>query len=88
MATKPQRAQAVLDALIDGAMQPAAVSRVLDAYAYFAGEEPANLTQAQKATVFLRCTRDYVRSTVHAVETAQAEKAARQNINPPDLGTD
>ncbi len=69
-------------------MPPAGVSRVLDAFAYFAGENPANMTATQKATVFLRCTHDYVRSTVHAIETAQAEKAARQSITPPDLGTD
>lgn len=47
MATKPQRTQAVLDALIDGAMQPAAVNRVLDAFAWFAGENPANMTSAE-----------------------------------------
>ena len=88
MATKPQRAQNILDALTDGAAPPAVGARTLDAFATFAGETPANLTQAQKAAVFLQATRRFVRETVQSVEIQAAERAARQTIQPPELGTD
>ena len=89
MATKPQRAQSILDALADGAVSPAVVGRALDAFALaYAPDEAATMTNAQKAAVFLQATRRFVRETVQGVEVQAAERAARQSIIPPELGTD
>ena len=89
MATKPQRAQTILDALTDGTAPPAVVGRTLDAFALvYAPEGAATMTNAQKAAVFLTATRRFVRETVQGVEVQAAERTARQSITPPDLGND
>ena len=89
MATKLQRTQSILDALTDSAAPPAVVGRALDAFALaYAPDEAATMTNTQKAAVFLTATRRFVRETVQGVEVQTAERAARQSIQPPELGTD
>lgn len=90
MATKPQRAQAILDALADGTVGAPVVGRTLDAFVrvYAPEVDPLTLTVAQKAAVFLQATRRFVRETVQSAETAAAIETARQAITPPDLGND
>ena len=89
MATKPQRAQNILDALTDGTAPPAVGARTLAAFALaYAPDEAATMTATQKAAVFLQATRRFVRETVQSVEIQAAERAARQTIQPPELGTD
>ena len=89
MATKLQRTQSIFDALTDGTAPPAVVGRALDAFALaYAPDDAATMTNAQKAAVFLQAVRRFVRETVQIVETQAAERAARQSITPPELGTD
>lgn len=90
MATKPQRAQAIFEALADGPVSAPTAGRALDAFvrAYEPEIDPLTLTTAQKSAIFLQATRRFVRETVQGAETAAAIETARQSITPPDLGTD
>lgn len=90
MATKTQRARAILEALADGTVDDARLDRVGNAFAaeYASGQ---TLTNAQKAAVILQHIRNFVKERVRnaevnaAVATARATAQANADI---DIGTD
>lgn len=88
MATRLQRTKAVLDALKDGDAPNATIGRVLDAYGftYARGED---LTNDQKAAVFLRALKIQIRQIVSdSVRSQAAAAAANAADDAVDIGAD
>lgn len=88
MATKPQRAKAILDALADPATTDAAMLQTVgDAFA-FTYRRGETLTQAQQAGLFIQVVRDFVvqitRDAIKSRAAAAASAAADSNV---DLGS-
>ena len=76
MATKLQRATAILNALADPATIDAALlTKVADAYA-FTYRRGETLTNTQKAGLFIQVTRDQIKQIVQDAIRSQAAKTA------------
>lgn len=92
MATKIQRSVAILNALKDpSTVTNAEALRVANAFTYIYQREATGLTNEQKAGLFLRATRDFIKQVVRDAEIAQALEMERQRVAPTaetDLGTD
>ncbi|MDQ3039482.1 MAG: hypothetical protein M3R16_06780 [Pseudomonadota bacterium] len=76
MATKQQRAQAIMDAMLNAPATPAHFLRVGDAFASAFGQPGAALTNAQKSELLLRKVREYIVGVVQRVEGEQAASTA------------
>lgn len=89
MATKIQRATAILNALADPATIDAALlTKIADAYA-FTYRRGETLTSAEKAGLFIQVTRDQVRQIVQDAIRSQAAKAAADSADVTlDIGSD
>lgn len=96
MATQIERFTAIIGALKDGTPDQGLMLRVADAFvsAYYRQGDgdpaPEDLTNAQKAAIFNKATRAYVKEVVVGTEAKAAASAAREAAiaNPPDLGED
>ena len=89
MATKIQRATAILNALADPATIDAALlAKVGDAYA-FTYRRGETLTSAEKAGLFIQVMRGQVRQIVRDAIQSQAAKAAADAADITlDIGSD
>lgn len=90
MATRTQRARAILEALADGAVEDERLNRVGAAFAYeYARGE--TLTAAQTAGVVLQHIRNFIKERVRNAEIAAAVDTARQTASESaeiDIGAD
>lgn len=77
MATRTQRARAILDALADTTVSDELATRVADGfvYEYARGQE---LTAAQRAGLVIQHIRNFVKERVRNAEIAAAVETARQ----------
>ena len=89
MATKIQRATAILNALADPATIDAALlTKLGDAYA-FTYRRGETLTGAEKAGLFIQVTRDQIRQIVQDAIRSQAAKVAADAADATlDIGSD
>jgi hypothetical protein len=91
MATKVQRALAVLNALSDGTQDAAMAQRVGNAFVATYRPEASGLTNEQKAGIFLLHVRNFVVGVVRGAEVSAAAEAARLTALQTatiDIGTD
>lgn len=91
MATKPQRAMAILNACADPAtVDNAMATRIGDAFAYTYRRDEV-LTAAQKSGVFIYQIRKMIKQIVADAEVSQGLETERQRLAPLSdiaIGTD
>jgi hypothetical protein len=92
MATKIQRAKSILDALRDpNPVTNAESVRVANAFAYTYARDRTDLTNEQKAGLFVQAIRNFVKQVIRDAEVSVALEVERQRVAPGaemDLGTD
>ena len=91
MATKVQRAKAVLDALADTSVSNALALRVAKAFVFTYRREEVLTTNEEKADVVVQVLRGFIKQVVRDSEISQAMEAARVATAPGaeiDVGVD
>jgi hypothetical protein len=92
MSTRVQRAVSILNALKDPlTVTNAEALRAASAFAYTYARERTDLTNDEKAGLFVRAVRDFVKQVIRDAEISQGLEIERQRIAPGaemDLGSD